>query len=118
MLKFIRNLLSKKEAHEEKISLDELDFWLDIKAKPIFDDLNARINEIIEKINGEKEKSNENLKTLENAQLQNPKIPERVKTIMQGNREGFIKKVSSFFKNIDLKYDNYNELIEKCRNIE
>ena len=123
MLKFIRNLLSKKEAHEEKISLDELDSWLDIKAKPIFDELNARINETIEKINNEKNTANENLKILENAQLQNPKIPERVKTIMQGNREGFIKKVSLFFNNISfnnigLKYSNYNELIEKCRSIE
>lgn len=37
---------------------------------------------------------------------------------MQGNREGFIKKVSLFFSNIDLKYNNYNELIEKCKDIE
>ena len=118
MLKFIKNIFAKKEMAEEKISLDELDSWLGIKAKPIFDDLNAKINEIIEKINNEKNKANENLKILENAQLQNPKIPERVKTIMQGNREGFIKKASSFFKNIDLNYNDYWELTEKCRNIE
>ena len=118
MLKFIRNLLSKKEIAEEKISLDELDSWLDIKAKPIFDDLNIKINETIEKINNEKKEASENLKTLENAKLQNPKIPERVKTIMQGNREGFIKKVSLFFKNIDLRYDSYDQLIEKLGSIE
>ena len=118
MLKFIRNLLSKKEATEEKISLHELDSWLDIKAKPIFDDLNIRINEIIEKINNEKNTANENLEILKNAQLQNPKIPERVKTIMHGNREGFIKRVSLFFNSIDLKHDYYDELAEKCRSIE
>lgn len=117
MLKFIRNLLSKKEEPEEKISLDELDSWLGIKAKPIFDDLNIKINETIEKINNEKNKANENLEILKNAQLQNPKIPERVKTIMRGNREGFIKRVSLFFNNIDLKYNNYTELAEKCGNI-
>ena len=118
MLKFIRNLLSKKEATEEKISLHELDSWLDIKAKPIFDNLNNKINETIEKINNEKNTANENLEILKNAQLQNPKIPERVKTIMQGNREGFIKRVSLFFSSIDLKHDYYDELAEKCRNIE
>lgn len=118
MLKFIRNLLSKKEATEEKISLDKLDSWLDIKAKPIFDDLNIRINEIIKKIDDEKNKANENLEILKNAQLQNPKIPERVKTIMRGNREGFIKRVSLFFSSIDLKHGYYEELIEKCRSIE
>src|SRR3989338_5053335 len=118
MLKFIRNLLLKKEAPEEKISIDELDSWLDIKAKPIFDDLNGRVNEIIEKINNEKNTANENRDILKNARLQNPKIPERVKAIMQGNREGFIKRVSLFFNSIDLKYDYYEELAEKCRNIE
>ncbi|MEK6876546.1 MAG: hypothetical protein AABX63_03985, partial [Nanoarchaeota archaeon] len=88
MLEFIKNIFAKKEAPEEKIGLGELDSWLDIKAKPIFDNLNIRINEIIEKINNEKNTANENLGILKNAQLQNPKIPERVKTIMQGNREG------------------------------
>ena len=118
MLEFIKNLFAKQEIQEEKVQLSELNDWLDSKTKPIFDDLNVRINETIEKINDEKEKSDENLKTLENAKLQNPKIPERIKTIMQGNREGFIKKISSFFKNIELKHEGYWELTEKCRNIE
>ena len=118
MLEFIKNLFAKKEIAEEKISLAELDSWLDIKAKPIFDNLNNKINETIEKINNEKNTANENLEILKNAQLQNPKIPERVKTIMQGNREGFIKRVSLFFSSIDLKHDYYDELAEKCRNIE
>src|SRR3990167_11143910 len=99
MLKFIINLLLKKEAPEEKISLSELDSWLCINAKPIFDDLNARINETMKKINNEKNTANENMEILKNAQLQNTKIPERVKTIMQGNREGFIRRVSLFFGN-------------------
>ncbi len=118
MLNFLKNLFAKKEITEEKISLDELNSWLDTRAKPIFDGLNTKINEIIEKINNEKNTANENLNILKNAQLQNPKIPERVKIIMQGNREGFIKKVSLFFNNIDLKYNDYAELTEKCRNIE
>ncbi len=118
MLNFLKDLFAKKEMPEEKIGLDELNSWLDTRAKPIFDGLNTKINEIIEKINNEKNTANENLNILKNAQLQNPKIPERVKIIMQGNREGFIKKVSLFFNNLDLKYDSYLELTEKCRNIE
>src|SRR3989344_5384136 len=123
MLKFIKNLFAKQEIQEEKIGIDGLNGWLDAKTKPMLNDLDIKINETIEKINDEKGKSDENLKTLENAQLQNPKIPERVKAIMQGNREGFIKRVSLFFNNIDfnnvdLKYNYYNELIEKCRGIQ
>jgi len=118
MLEFIKKLFAKQEVLEEKIELNELSIWLDGKVKPIFNNLNIKINEIIEKINGEKTKVVDNLKILEDAKLQNPKIPERVKTIMEGNRVGFIKKVSYFFNNIDFEYNNYNELIEKCKNIE
>jgi len=118
MLNFLKKLFAKEEIQEEKVQLSELNDWLDQETKPIFSNLSIKINDAIEKINNEKEKVNENLKMLENAKLQNPKIPERVKTIMEGNREGFIKRISLFFNNIDLKYDNYEELIEKCKNIE
>ncbi len=117
MLNFIKKLFAKEETQEEKIELDKLSNWLDERIKPTFGYLNDNINQIITKINSEKEKSTENLKVLENAQLQNPKIPERVKTIMEGNRAAFIKKVSFFFSNINLKYNDYNELINKCGNV-
>tara|TARA_Y100000310_G_scaffold318878_1_gene373447 strand:- start:15457 stop:16710 length:1254 start_codon:yes stop_codon:yes gene_type:complete len=118
MLNFLKKLFAKEEVQEEKVPLNELNNWVDQKTKTIFDGLNVKINETIEKINDEKAKVTENLKTLEDAQLQNPKIPERVKTIMEGNRAGFIKKVSFFSDKIDLKYNDYNELIEKSKNIE
>jgi len=118
MLSFLKNLFTKKELPEEKIELNELGPWLDEKTKLVFGGLNNNIDQIINKINNEKEKVNENLKTLENAKLQNPKIPQRVKTIMEGNRAAFIKKILFFFNNIGLEYNNYNELIEKCKNIE
>jgi len=76
------------------------------------------IDQITNKIYDEKKKVNENLKKLENAKLQNPKIPERVKTIMEGNRSAFIKKVSFFFDNIDLKFNNHDEILKKCKDIE
>ncbi len=117
MLNFLKKLFAKEEIKEEKIELNELNIWLDEKAKPFFEELNDNIDQIKNKINNEKNKVSENLKKLENTQLQNPKIPERIKTIMQGNRIAFIKKTSYFFNNIDLEYNNYNELIKKCNNI-
>jgi len=117
MLNFIKKLFAKEEIQEEKIELNKLDAWLEEKTKPIFENLNNNINQIIGKIDDEKEKALENIKILEAAKLQNPKIPERVKTIMEGNRAAFIKKVSFFFGNIDLKYNNYYEIIEKCDKI-
>lgn len=120
MLNFLKKLFAKEEAQEEEIELNKLSAWLDEKAEPLFESLDNNIHQIIVKINNEKEKSAENLKILENAKLQNPKIPERVKTIMEGNRSAFIKKVSFFFDNLDLKHNNnndYNKLIEKCSKI-
>ncbi len=117
MLRFIKNIFAKKELPEEKISLDELDSWLEQRAKPVFEGIDAQINEIIGRINNEKSEAGEKLKILEAAQLQNPKIPERVKIIMQGNREAFIRKTSFFFSNINLDHSSYGELIEKCNTI-
>ena len=117
MLNFLKKLFAKEEIQEEKIGLNELNSWLDEKSKAKFESFDLGINETLEKINHEKEKVKENLKILEDDKLQNPKIPDRVKTIMEGNRTGFIKKVSYFFNNMDLKYNNPYELIQRCKNI-
>ena len=118
MLNLIKKLFSKQELPEEKIGLNEFNNWLGEKTKPIISDLNSNINQIINKVNDEKAKSAENIKKLEDAKLQNPNIPERAKIIMEGNRAAFIKKISFFFNNIDLKFDDYDGLIKKCKDIE
>ena len=60
MLNFIKKLFEKEEIQEEKIELSHLSTWLDEKAKPIFEALNSNINQIMNKINNEKEKVFEN----------------------------------------------------------
>ncbi|MBW2977200.1 hypothetical protein KY347_07195 [Candidatus Woesearchaeota archaeon] len=117
MLNFIKKFFAKEEIPEEKIGLGQLSAWLDEKAKPIFEELNAAISRAISSLNDEKQKLFKNLEILEKAKLQNPKIPERIKTIMEGNRSAFIKKVSLLFSNIDLSYTDYDELIKKCQSI-
>jgi len=117
MLEFIKNIFLKKGIPEVRVALDGLNTWLNEKAKPISDNLKNEIEKLIGSIKHEKSTIVENLKILEEAKLQNPKIPERALTIMEGNRVAFIKKVSFFFDNIELGYDDYNELIEKCKNI-
>jgi len=118
MLQFIKNFFIKKEPQTENIALNELNEWLDMKTKPIFEVLRNKINEIIKEIESEKEIVFENIKKLENAKLQNPNIPERVKTITEGNRSAFVKKVTYLFNNVDLKYQNFNEIIKKCNGFE
>lgn len=117
MLNFIKKFFAKEEIQEEKIELSKLDAWLEEKTKPIFENLSNNINQIIHEINDEKEKALENMKILEDAKLQNPKIPERIKTIMEGNRSAFIKKISFFLGNIDLKFHDCDEILKKCDEI-
>ena len=117
MLGLIKKIFSKREKQEEKVELNMLEEWLDSKAKPIFEELGNRINQLIKGISDEKIRLGENLKVLEDAELLNPKIPERAKTIMQGNRASFIKKVSFFLDNIDLKMNGYDEIAGKSERI-
>jgi len=117
MLNFIKKLFSKQEIPEEKIELNELNDWLVKKSSPIIENLRTSINQIISKINDEKQRVSENLRKLESAKLQNPKIPERAITIMEGNRTGFIRKVIYFFDNMDLVKDDRDDILEKCNNI-
>lgn len=116
----IKKLLARRET-QEKVDIKQLSKWLEVKTMLLFESLDSSIKEIINKIGNEKKIAYENLKVLENAQLQNPKIPERAKIIMEGNRSAFIKKVYQFFNNINLDFDYsinyYNILAEKCSNI-
>ena len=61
MLKFIKKLFAKEKiregAGEEGITIYNLNGWLDVKAKPIFEELNSKISEIANKLNNEKQEA-------------------------------------------------------------
>ena len=118
MLKLIKNLFVKKEIPIEKIEFSELNTWLDKNTGHLFEKLDSAISEIIKLIGKEKEDVLGNIEKLENAKLQNPNIPDRAKTVMEGNRKAFAKKVSHFFNNIDLKSGDYKEAIRNCSHLE
>jgi len=118
MLKFLKNLFKEEEKPEENVNLNEISGWLDVKAKPFTEGLKNEIKNIIDSIDNEKEKVKESTTKLEDAKLQNPNIPNRAITIMEGNRSAFIKKVIHLVDNIDLGYSNYDELIKKSKTVE
>jgi hypothetical protein len=121
MLNFLKKIFAKEEVPEERIGLDKLSSWLDEKAKPLFEDLDTYIKQVISKINEEKQRAFENIKKLEAAELQNPKIPERVKTVAEGNRTAFIKKTLFLFNNLHLEFsgkEGYINIAKKCKDTE
>ena len=55
MLKYIKNLFGQEKKREEKISLDNLNQWLNERAKPISDRLKNEWDYIATAIKDEKE---------------------------------------------------------------
>lgn len=119
MLKFLKKLLQQEEeVKEESLHIDQLEEWLEKKSKPIYEEMRNGVDQIIESIGKVQEKARENIKQLQKAGLQNPNIPNKAKTVMEGNREAFLKKTSHFFDTIDFEYKTFDEVIEKCKTLE
>ncbi len=102
MLKFLKNLFSKKEPEKINIKIEELDGWFSSESEKINQNLDIHIKEIKEKLNQEICSTKDNLEKLKKAKLRNPNIPTKAKDIMKGNRESYIKAISNFIENIRL----------------
>lgn len=105
MFNFLKNLFVK-ETPKEEIKTENLSSWFNSKTNILLHSLDNDIENILEKIKEEKEKTNSNLEILKNAQLQNPNIPFKAKQLMEGNREAYIRKVIMFLKQIELEKDH------------
>ena len=109
---FLKRFSKEKEEIKE-IKLDELNGFIDSCSKKIIDGIKLRLGGINEKINLEKKKSKENLHVLKNAELRNKNIPERVKQIMDGNRETYIQKVDMLIEKVNLP-ENLDDIAGYC----
>jgi len=119
MLKYIKKLFEKQEEIEEKtFTLDELNNWLLEKKASIGTQIKPSIGDSILKIQSRIQNVLGELDKLKSADLQNPNIPNRAKTIMEGNRDSFIKTMNRLFEAIDLSYDSYSELQDACKSIQ
>ena len=96
MLSFIRKLFKKKE--EKKLSFDMLGPWFNEKSGSYYSEFNKIREEINSKINELVEKTNESIEKLKIAKLQNPNISVREKQFMEGNREAYINRARLFIE--------------------
>lgn len=99
----------KKQKESRTVSFKELDKWLneEIGKKDIEGYITSFRDQMIEKI----ESTKESMANLEQASLLNEKIPERLKHIMRGNRENYIRKINIFLSDLKLPYDYESLLI-------
>lgn len=107
------DFLRGKKKEIKEIRLDELDGFVDSWSKKVFENANQDVENIRKKIDEEKEKLKKNIQDLEVAKLKNPKIPEREKQFMEGNRKAYIQKVNGLLKEINLP-NNTEEIPVFC----
>ncbi|MBU0466979.1 MAG: hypothetical protein KJ718_02460 [Nanoarchaeota archaeon] len=103
---FLRRSSKKEEQKQlEEINLNEIPDWIGSKSNKIFENLDSEFEEIREKISQEKIALKQNLKNLEQAELKNKDIPDRMKQIMEGNRRIYVHKINSFIRKINFPSD-------------
>ena len=115
----IKGLFVQKKVQEKKeVSLDEFETWLkelkEIKMRTVNDELrNYR-----PRIEEQKKLILESINKLKNAKLMNPNIPTRAFSLMQGNREAYMRFTSKLAEGVSIpeKYEDLEYFIAKFDN--
>ena len=119
MLNFLKKIFKNEEEQEARrateISLQSLEEWLNEKSKPLMEEVQQRIEEILMKVDEELQRARINVEVLENAKLQNPNIPFKAKQYMEGNRKAYIRSANSFLGHMEINNKNYFYLLDFCR---
>ena len=113
---FLKKFSKKKEEIEET-NLIVLNECVDSYYKKIIDNTNSKFDDLREKIKIEKKKSIENLNKLEDAELRNKNVPERVKHIIDGNRSTYLQKVNILIEKVDLP-KNFDNITDYCESFD
>ncbi len=118
MLEFLKKIFQNDEKETKKaaeLSLQNLEEWLNEKAKPLMEEVQQQMGEILMAVDEESQKARFNIEVLENAKLQNPNIPFKAKQYMEGNRKAYIRAVSSFLGKMEINNRDYFYLLDFCR---
>lgn len=118
MLNFLKKIFQNEQEEPKPakdIPLQNLEEWLNEKSKPLMEEIQQEIEEILMKVNEELERARMNVEVLENAKLQNPNIPFKAKQYMEGNRKAYIRAVNSFFGHMEINNKDYFYLVDFCK---
>src|SRR3989338_5708761 len=112
MLELIKRFFARQEKSTE-IEFEKLGEWLDSREKAALSELMESVNALMGSAREEMNALGQALDAQKNAKLQKPNIPNRARTMMEGNREAFIRK-TSHLANMELDYKTLEEAKEKC----
>ena len=91
------NLFGKKLEIEE-ISIANLYGWFEAKTEHIVKAKNEEVDSLINSFKQSMDELKRKIKTLENAELQNPNITPTERSYMTGNKESYIKQINLFIQ--------------------
>jgi hypothetical protein len=121
MLRFIRKIF-REERQESKsqieMPLQNLKEWAIERSKPMMEEIRRETEEILMKIDEERQRTKFNLEILENAKLHNTNIPYKAKQYMEGNRTAYIRSISSFLGHMEINNKNYHYLLEFVKKVD
>lgn len=118
MLEFLKKIFQNEKQEAKKvieISLQNLEEWLSEKSKPLSEEVQRQIGEILMKADEEVQKARINVEVLENAKLQNPNIPFKAKQYMEGNRKAYARAINSFLGHMEINNRDYFYLVGFCK---
>ena len=113
-LKKIFGWKEKEEAPIEEVELrmEDLDSWLDKKTSGLMSELKEKIASLYPRINEGIKKVSEKAVILSKVDLSEKKVDERVKKIVEDNRDSYVSHVNSFVRGIKVPEDSgYSEAI-------
>lgn len=104
MLNFLKQIFQKEEILEiEEVKIDDLIDWLDNKVSNL--DFKEEIVEFFNKVKDKKWILDEKINTLENAEInekEKDKVDEKVKSIVLGHKDNYIKEMKRFLENLEI----------------
>jgi len=107
-LKRIFGVKEKLKTGVKEVRLEDLSGWLDEKTAYLNEQINSfypKIKNILKQVEG-------NLEILNKVDISEKKVEERIKQIVEANKEAYIKHVDSFIKHLEIpEKSNYEEAI-------
>jgi hypothetical protein len=117
LFNFLNKFYKKEEKEIKEIKLEEIREIIEDYFKNKKRDIKIKIEKRKEKTEIKKKEARNNLKELKEVELRNKNVPERVKQIIDGNRETYIQKVNRLIDEISFP-EKIEETYEFCNSFE
>ncbi len=101
-LKWLKALFKKAEIEEYNIQVDRLFDWFIEQTRDMSEEAKKDLSETLARSHQTRDVLKEKLVLLGEAKLQNKTLPEKVKQIMQGNRETYIRAMTMFLDALEI----------------